>query len=138
MDSSAGNAEMLRRNALRELLMCAQLALQERLVGLGATSSDDRGSTPGDEMDVASEHAEAETHARLIEHRWSTQAVSDDALERLRRGLYGVCDECGEEVSLERLRVMPFTAHCIDCQHQRERRKAAVGERTDSLNQSDF
>jgi RNA polymerase-binding transcription factor len=138
MDSSAGNAELLRRSALRDLLMRAQLAHQERLVGLGAIRSDDRGSIPGDEMDVASEHAEAETHARLIEHRWSIQAVLDDALERLRRGLYGVCDECGEEIFLERLRVMPFAAYCTDCQHQRERRKAAAGERIESLVQSDF
>ena len=138
MERVAGNAESLRRSALRELLMRAQLAHQERLVGLGAVCSDDRGSSPGDEMDVASEHAEAETYARLIEHRWSTQAVLDDALERLRRGLYGVCDECGEEISLERLRVMPFAAYCIDCQHQRERRKAPVGEGIESLIQSSF
>jgi DnaK suppressor protein len=118
--------------------MRAQLAHQERLVGLGAVCSDDRGASPGDEMDVASAHAEAETYARLIEHRWSTQAVLDDALERLRRGLCGVCDECGEEISLERLRVMPFAAYCIDCQHQRERRKAPVGEGIESLIQSSF
>jgi DnaK suppressor protein len=138
MGSLAGNAKLSRRRALRELLMRAQLAHQERLVGLGAIRSDDRGSIPGDEMDVASEHAEAETHARLIEHRWSTKAVLDDALERLRRGLYGGCDECGEEISLERLRVIPFTAYCIDCQHQRERTKAAAGEGTESSIQSDF
>jgi DnaK suppressor protein len=128
MDSFAGNAELLRRrSALRELLTRAQVAHGERLVGLGAICSNDRGSSSGDEMDVASEHAEAATHARLIEHRWSTQAVLDDALERLRVGLYGVCEECGEEISLERLRVMPFAAYCIDCQHQREHKKAVEG-----------
>jgi DnaK suppressor protein len=132
MDRVTGNAESLRRSALRELLMRAQLAHQERLVGLRAVCSDDRGSSPGDEMDVASEHAEAETYARLIEHRWSTQAVLDDALERLRRGLYGICEECGEEISLERLYVIPFTAYCVDCQHQRENKKAAVVEHTES------
>jgi DnaK suppressor protein len=83
-------------------------------------------------MDVASEHAEAKTHARLIEHRWSSQAVLDDALERLRRGLYGICEECGEEISVERLRVIPFAAYCIDCQHQRESKKAAVDEHAES------
>jgi RNA polymerase-binding protein DksA len=127
MDRFVGNAELLRRSALRELLTRARIAHGERLVGLGAICSNDRGSSSGDEMDVASEHAEAATHARLIEHRWSTQAVLDDALERLRLGLYGVCEECGEEISLERLRVMPFAAYCIDCQHQREHKKAVEG-----------
>jgi DnaK suppressor protein len=127
MDHFVGNAELLRTSALRELLTRARIAHGERLVGLGAICSDDRGSSSGDEMDVASEHAEAATHARLIEHRWSTQAVLDDALERLRVGLYGVCEECGEEISLERLRVVPFAAYCIDCQHQREHKKAVEG-----------
>jgi DnaK suppressor protein len=83
-------------------------------------------------MDVASEHAEGKTHARLIEHRWSSQAVLDDALERLRRGLYGICEECGEEISVERLRVIPFAAYCIDCQHQRESKKVAVDGHAES------
>jgi DnaK suppressor protein len=132
MDSLTGNAKLSRKRALRDLLARAQVAHAVRLVGLYAISSDDRGSTPGDEMDVASEHAEAETHARLIEHRWSSQAVLDDALERLRRGLYGICEECGEEISVERLRVIPFAAYCIDCQHQRESKKAAVDEHAES------
>jgi DnaK suppressor protein len=132
VDSLTGNVKMSRRRALRDLLTRAQVAHGERLVGLYAICSDDRVSSPGDEMDVASEHAEAETHARLIEHRWSSQAVLDDALERLRRGLYGICEECGEEISLERLSVIPFTAYCIDCQHQRENKKATVLEHTES------
>jgi DnaK suppressor protein len=138
MNRSAKKAESLRRRALRELLMGAQLAHQKRLAGLGAIRSDDRASVPGDEMDIASEHAEAETNARLIELRWSTQAVLDDALERLRRGLYGFCDECGEEISLERLRVIPFTAYCIDCQHRHERGRASVVERAESLIHSEL
>jgi len=82
VDSLTGNVKMSRRRALRDLLTRAQVAHGERLAGLYAICSDDRVSSPGDEMDVASEHAEAETHARLIEHRWSSQAVLDDALEQ--------------------------------------------------------
>lgn len=129
------NAEAVRKKALRELLTHAQVVLGERLVGLGAIRSDDQVSSAGDEMDVVREQAEVETHARLLEHRWSTQAALNDALERLRLGLYGLCDECGEEISLERLRAIPFAAYCIDCQHQRENKKAAVAERPESLNQ---
>ena len=138
MNNSARNAASSRRRSLRELLTRAQLAYQERLIRLGSIRFDDRGSIPGDEMDVASEHAEAETGARLVELRWSTQGVLDDALERLRQGLYGVCDECGEEISLERLCAIPFTAYCIGCQHRRERGKAPGVERTENLIQDDF
>ena len=132
MDSHIRNVEISRKRVLRELLTRAQVAHGERLVGLYAICSDDRVSSPGDEMDVASEHAEAETHARLIEPRWLSQAILDDALERIRRGLNGICEECGEGISQERLSVIPFTAYCVDCQHQRENKKATVLEHTES------
>lgn len=37
------------------------------------------------------------------------------ALERLSRGDYGVCVECGESISDERLEVIPHAARCRDC-----------------------
>jgi RNA polymerase-binding transcription factor DksA len=37
------------------------------------------------------------------------------ALERLAHGDYGLCDECGEYIELERLRVLPFTLRCTTC-----------------------
>jgi RNA polymerase-binding transcription factor len=138
MNSSVRKAASSRQHALREILSRAQIAYRERPIRFGAIRSDDCGSIHGDEMDVASEHAEAETGARLIELRWSAQAVLSEALERLRQGVYGVCDECGEEISLERLRALLFTAYCIDCQHQRERGKAPSVEHIENLVHGDF
>jgi Prokaryotic dksA/traR C4-type zinc finger len=67
---------------------------------------------------------------RLIEHRWPVHTVLDETLDRFRLGLYGVCEECGAEISLERLRVVPFASRCIDCQRQREcRRGKAINMR---------
>ncbi len=42
------------------------------------------------------------------------------ALERLAHGDYGLCDECGEFIELERLRVLPFALRCIACQSRTE------------------
>lgn len=44
----------------------------------------------------------------------------DQALKRLEEGNYGYCDECGEEISMERLKVIPFALFCRDCQETRE------------------
>lgn len=44
----------------------------------------------------------------------------DQALKRLEEGNYGYCDECGEEISTERLKVIPFALLCRDCQEARE------------------
>lgn len=44
----------------------------------------------------------------------------DQALKRIEEGNYGYCDECGEEISTERLKVIPFALLCRDCQETRE------------------
>lgn len=37
------------------------------------------------------------------------------ALKRLRAGEYGVCARCGNEISAERLEVVPYAAFCRFC-----------------------
>jgi|SRR5208283_1169929 len=44
----------------------------------------------------------------------------DQALKKLEEGKYGDCDECGAEINMERLKVIPFASLCYDCQEARE------------------
>lgn len=37
------------------------------------------------------------------------------ALDRIEAGSYGICVACGEEISEERLNVLPATPKCRDC-----------------------
>lgn len=37
------------------------------------------------------------------------------ALERIEEGEYGYCAVCGDEISAERLDVLPYTPMCRDC-----------------------
>ena len=39
----------------------------------------------------------------------------DDALRKLTRGRYGICEGCGELISKPRLEAMPFARLCIAC-----------------------
>jgi RNA polymerase-binding transcription factor DksA len=39
----------------------------------------------------------------------------DHALERIERGDYGVCEVCGEDISPERLRAVPYAVRCARC-----------------------
>jgi DnaK suppressor protein len=112
------------RRTIADLLTHERAARRALLAGPGASRTDQHGPGPGDEMDAAGEQAAAATNARLAEYRWSFHTLLDHALDRFRLGLYGVCEDCSEEISLERLRVLPFATRCIDCQRQRERRKS--------------
>jgi DnaK suppressor protein len=38
------------------------------------------------------------------------------ALRRMDDGNYGTCEQCGNAIDLERLEVLPQTAHCLPCQ----------------------
>ena len=39
----------------------------------------------------------------------------DAALERIDKGEYGTCMNCGEEIAARRLEVRPFSRYCIEC-----------------------
>lgn len=43
-----------------------------------------------------------------------------DALRRLDEGVYGVCEECGEAIGIERLKARPVTTLCIECKSSQE------------------
>ncbi len=42
------------------------------------------------------------------------------ALKRIDAGTYGICDGCGEEIPLDRLRTKPSVSLCISCQEKHE------------------
>jgi DnaK suppressor protein len=50
-----------------------------------------------------------------------------DALDRIESGSYGICEECGEEISAERLTARPVTTLCIDCKKRQETEEKVKG-----------
>lgn len=56
---------------------------------------------------------------KLSSHR-ETLLKIDEALRKLDEGTYGRCEECGEEISEERLKILPFAIYCRDCQEKIE------------------
>ena len=42
------------------------------------------------------------------------------SLEDIENGEYGICEDCGEEISIERLKARPVTSFCIRCKTKRE------------------
>ncbi len=45
----------------------------------------------------------------------------DEALDRLGSGTYGICEECGEPISLKRLEVRPVAKYCVACLSKMEK-----------------
>jgi DnaK suppressor protein len=103
--------------------------------GGAATSVDtlgDAGDRMADEVDVIQVNEDREmsfaTRSLLVERANRLAG----ALERLRGGDYGTCEECGETIAPARLKAMPEVTTCVRCQDGLERvlRHVSLSERT--------
>jgi DnaK suppressor protein len=50
----------------------------------------------------------------------------DAALERMAVGEYGLCENCGNEIGIGRLRALPTTQLCIECATEREKEQQSL------------
>jgi DnaK suppressor protein len=56
----------------------------------------------------------------LLQMRGETLSRIDAALRRLEAGTYGICGDCDQLISSERLQALPFAARCRPCEEARE------------------
>jgi DnaK suppressor protein len=68
-----------------------------------------------DPIDQANANAEAELQIRLHQTDGPLLRAIEEALSRLRRGTYGVCETCKQPISKTRLEAVPWTRHCREC-----------------------
>ena len=69
-----------------------------------------------DPVEQAGISAEEEIGLTAFSQRTELVKQIDRTLEHLREGTYGVCEYCGDGISIERLKVMPFAIRCTGCQ----------------------
>jgi len=50
----------------------------------------------------------------------------EEAIGKLDEGQYGICLECEELISEERLTVIPFASHCVDCLELIEKKNTVI------------
>ena len=109
----------------RELSMFRKL-LNERREELVAEASrtvdgmgENREQFP-DPTDRASLEGNRNLMLRIRDRERKLITKIDEALGRIDDGSYGRCEECGQDIGLERLRARPVTTLCIDCKSLQE------------------
>lgn len=70
--------------------------------------------------DDATEAFEQAKGMALRQHLEDLLLQIGDALDRMKRGTYGICESCGQAISAERLEVLPYARLCVDCQQKKE------------------
>jgi len=73
----------------------------------------------GDFVDQASDDNEVHVNIRLLQTDAKLMRAIEAALTRIEDGNYGVCTVCGEDISVARLKAVPWTSVCIACKEKR-------------------
>lgn len=71
--------------------------------------------------DIGSKVYEREFTAMLLNRESKSLKKIDNALQNIKEGTYGICKECGEKISLTRLKALLFPELCVKCQIKKEK-----------------
>lgn len=77
-------------------------------------SSSDRSPDPGN-AEASSTKLEYAKELSIEQNTLDLLGKVERALEMVRAGSYGICESCGKSIPLNRLDVLPYATHCIDC-----------------------
>ena len=91
-----------------------------------------------DEVDQATTDTEQAMRMRLRNRETLYLRKIEEALNRIDEGIFGECDDCGEEIELRRLEARPTATLCVACKEDEERREMVMsgGLRHKSLGES--
>ncbi len=113
-----------RREVLQRMLLGKRQEIMREIEGnLGQSLTEDqqrRLESARDVGDQALMDLDRELGISLMEMRNRRRQAIDEALMRLNEGTYGICAECGIEVSEKRLEAVPFAKLCVQCQSRQE------------------
>ncbi|MEW5909176.1 MAG: RNA polymerase-binding protein DksA [Thermodesulfobacteriota bacterium] len=80
-----------------------------------------------DPTDRASLEADRNFMLRIRDRESKLIKKIKKALERIENGTFGICESCGEEISIKRLKARPVTTQCINCKTKEEALEKALG-----------
>jgi len=101
----------------RELEKQRQAILDE--AGEGLTKRERPEAFP-DVSDQASAEVDQNFSMRIKEREQKLLKKIDEALDRLNKNIYGICERCEEEIPYQRLKARPVTTLCIACKTLQE------------------
>jgi DnaK suppressor protein len=104
---------------IREQLEIEHKRLTEELAQLQTTASTSEerreGSPFGKREEEATETLELEKRLTLENRIRQEIALVEHALEKIEKGTYGKCENCGQDIDPERLEALPQATLCVNC-----------------------
>ena len=72
----------------------------------------------GDMADQASGNNEVHIQLKLKQTDAKILQAIEEALQRMDKGTYGICRDCGEPIAPARLNAIPWTRVCVTCKEK--------------------
>jgi RNA polymerase-binding protein DksA len=104
----------------RTALLRRRTALAREIQAGAQTRAAERGGNVPDSGELAAENVARDVALADIDRDAAELEAIDSALERLDRGTYGRCVECGTTIAPTRLGHAPEAARCLECQQRSE------------------
>ena len=117
--------------SMRQILIKRRDALRKALAGDLSLLKDLNSQNSGDVVDAALDSVQDEISSKLAEVESRELASIENALERMRSGQYGLCENCNDKIPMARLNALPYATLCIECQREMEREGFAPGSAAD-------
>jgi DnaK suppressor protein len=113
-------------NYLKKILMQELIELLDRsdcsLDGLQETDNN-----LSDLLDRASQISEREFSHHLCSREKLYVRRIERSLQDIEDGVYGLCEQCEEDISFKRLKARPTARYCIGCKTQLEKMEKLTG-----------
>ena len=103
-----------------ELLIWKRDIIKANNLGNLLNSSDDNVSS-ADMVDQASSYTDKSVEMKALNRSRKLISKINSALQRLKEGTYGFCEETGEPIGLKRLMARPVATLCIAAQEKHEK-----------------
>ena len=87
----------------------------EALRARGGEASGSLSNAPLHMADLGTDNFEQDFTLGLLQNQEQALKEIGEALERLRRGAFGRCEECQGAIPKARLQALPYTRHCVAC-----------------------
>jgi DnaK suppressor protein len=102
----------------------AELLSQADNTVLGLRDSEDNLSDP---LDRAAYDTERSYLLRMRDRESVLIKKIKRSLEDIEDGIYGICEDCGTDISIKRLKARPVARRCIECKTRQENIEKLIG-----------
>ncbi|MDZ7833331.1 MAG: RNA polymerase-binding protein DksA [Desulfobacterales bacterium] len=80
-----------------------------------------------DPTDRAAYEADRNFELRIRDREHKLIKKVKKAMDRIENGTFGICEKCGDDIAIERLKARPVTTQCIECKTKEEALEKALG-----------